>query len=97
MEIWKKDRVEAEQKNKVFIKKLQDDNKELKGSTSCLKSQNEKLQNVRHKAKIQETIERKWTKSLFLHKKQHETLDNQVKAITKERRRRRMFSQIWNR
>jgi hypothetical protein len=38
VEIWKKNRVEADQKNKIFIKKLKDDNEELKGSTKWLKS-----------------------------------------------------------
>jgi hypothetical protein len=33
----------VEQKNKVLIKKLQDENEELKGSTTRLKSYNEKL------------------------------------------------------
>ncbi len=32
VEIWRKNRVEAEQKIKVFIKKLQDENEEFKGS-----------------------------------------------------------------
>jgi hypothetical protein len=54
----------------VFIKKLQDDNEELKGNTSRLKSQDEKLLNLRHEFEIWGTIERKWTKTLFLHKKQ---------------------------
>ncbi len=66
----------------MFIKKLQDDNEELKGSTTQLKSKEEKLQ----KAEILETIKRKWTKALFLHKKQLEGLDSQVKALTKEKK-----------
>jgi hypothetical protein len=37
VEIWRKNRVEAEKKNKIFINKLQDDNEELKGSTTHLK------------------------------------------------------------
>jgi bacterioferritin (cytochrome b1) len=32
VEIWRKNRVEAKQKNKMLIKKLQDENEELKGS-----------------------------------------------------------------
>ncbi len=59
MEIWRKNRVEVEQKNKVFIKKLQDENEELKGSTKQLKSQDEELQNLKQKAGIWETIEKK--------------------------------------
>jgi hypothetical protein len=52
VEIWRKNRAEVEQKNKVFIKKLQDENEELKGSIARLKLQDEKLQNLRQKAKI---------------------------------------------
>ncbi len=83
VEIWRKYKAEVEQKNKMFIKKLQDENEDLKGSTTPLKSQDGELQNLKQKAKIWETIERKWTKALFLHKKQHEVLDSQVKALTK--------------
>ncbi len=60
---------EVEQKNKILIRKLQEENEELKGSTSWLKSQDEELQNLKQKAEIWETIERKWTKTLFFHKK----------------------------
>ncbi len=49
MEIWRKTRTHAEQKNKVFIKKLQDENEELKGSTTWLKLQDEGLHDSRHK------------------------------------------------
>jgi hypothetical protein len=38
----------------MFIKKLQDENEELKGSTTWLKLQDEDLQDSRHKAKIRE-------------------------------------------
>jgi hypothetical protein len=51
---------EGKQKIKVLIKKLYDEIKELKGSTTWLKSQDEELQDSRHKSKIWETIERKW-------------------------------------
>ncbi len=51
-----------------------------------LKLQNEKLQDLRYKAKIQETTEKEWTKALFLHKKQYEALDSQVKTLTKEKK-----------
>jgi hypothetical protein len=47
----------------VFIKKLQDENEELKHSTTRLKLQEEELQDLRLKAKIWETIEQKWTKA----------------------------------
>jgi hypothetical protein len=43
VEIWWKSKVEAEQKNKMLIEKLKDENEELKGNTTWLKSQNEKL------------------------------------------------------
>jgi hypothetical protein len=36
----------------VFIKKLQDDNEELKGSTTHMKSQDEKLQELRQKVEV---------------------------------------------
>jgi hypothetical protein len=38
LEIWRKNKVEAEQKNKVLIKKLQDENEKLRGNTTWLKS-----------------------------------------------------------
>ncbi len=38
VEIWRKNRVETEQKNKVPIKKLHDENEDFKGSTTLLKS-----------------------------------------------------------
>ncbi len=69
----------------MFIKTFQDENEKLEGSTTWLKSQVEKLQDLRHKAKIQETMKRKWTKALFHHKKQQEALESQVKALTKEK------------
>ncbi len=53
--------VEVEQNNNIFIRKLQEENEELKGSTSQLKSQDEELQNLKQKVEIWETIERKWT------------------------------------
>jgi hypothetical protein len=68
----------------VLNKKLQDENEELKDSKSQLNSQNEELQDLKQKAEIWETIERKWIEALFLHKKQQDILDNQVKALTKE-------------
>ncbi len=37
VKIWKKNNVKAEQKIKVFIKKLQDENEEFKGNTTRLK------------------------------------------------------------
>ncbi len=86
VEIQRKNKVEVEKKNKILIKKLYDENEKFKGSTTWLKSHDEKLQNLRQKVKIQETIKREWIEALFLHKKQHEVLDNQVKALTKEKK-----------
>ncbi len=83
VEISRKNMAKAEQKNKVFIKKLQDDNDEFKGSTTPLKFQDEKLYNSRQKVEIWETTWRKWTYALFLHKKQQEALDSQVKTLIK--------------
>ncbi len=59
VEIWKKSKVKAEQKIKVFIKKLHDENEELKGSKSQLKSQEEELHDFKQKVEIWKTIERK--------------------------------------
>ncbi len=86
VEIWRKNRVQVEQKNKMLIKKLQDGNEELKGSIAWLKSQDEGLQNLKQKAEIWETTKRKWIEALFLHKKQQDVLDDQVKALTKEKK-----------
>ncbi len=69
---------------KIFIKKRQDENEELKGSTIELKSQDEKLQNLKQKVQIWEIIKRKWIEALFFHNKQQEALDNQVKALAKK-------------
>ncbi len=86
VDIWKKNKEKVEQKIKMFIKNSQDENEELKGSTTQMKSQVEKLQDLKQKAKIWETAKRKWIEILFLHKKQQEALDSQVKALTKEKK-----------
>ncbi len=86
VEIWRKNRVKTKQKNKMLIKKLQDENEEFKGSITQLKSQDEKMQSLKQKGGIQETIERKWKEAMFFHKKQQEALDSQVKALTKEKK-----------
>ncbi len=86
VQILRKNKVEAKQMIKVFIKKLHDENEELKGNITWLKSQNEKPQDLRQKVESQETIERKWTLVLFLHKKQQEALDSRVKGLTKEKK-----------
>ncbi len=86
VEIWRKNKTQVEQKIKRLIKKLQDQNEELKGSTTRLKSQDEELQDLRQKSKIQETTKRKWTKALFFHKQQKEALGSQMKALIKEKK-----------
>jgi ATP-dependent Zn protease len=43
VEIWRKNKAEVKHKNKMLIKKLQDENEEFKGSTTWLKLQDEKL------------------------------------------------------
>ncbi len=70
----------------MFIKKLQDDNEEFKGSTTQLKSQDEELHDLRQKAKIWETTKKKWTKAMFFHKQQQETLGSQVKELTQKKK-----------
>jgi hypothetical protein len=48
--------------------------------------QDEGLHNLKQKVEIKETAKRKWIETLFLHKKQHEALDSQVKTLTKEKK-----------
>ncbi len=52
VQIWRKNKVEAQQKNKLLIKKLQDENEELKGSITQLKLLDEKLQNLSRRLKF---------------------------------------------
>jgi hypothetical protein len=68
VEIWRKNRVDAKQKIKMFIKKLKDENEEFKGNTIWLKSQEEELQDLKQKAEIWETIEKKngWRHYFFI-------------------------------
>ncbi len=60
VEIWRKNK-EVEHNIKVFIKKLKDENEELKGSTTWLKSQYEEMEDVKQEEIFWETTERKWT------------------------------------
>ncbi len=85
VEICKKNK-EVEQNIKMFIKKLQDENEELKDNTTQLKSQDEKKKHLKQKVESWETTERKWTQALFFHKKQQEALSSKVKALTKEKK-----------
>ncbi len=52
VEIQKKNRAKTKQKIKMLLKKLQDENEELKGSTTRLKSHDEKSQDLKQKYKI---------------------------------------------
>jgi hypothetical protein len=52
VKIWRKNKIKVEQKIKVLIRKLQDENEELKGSTTWLKSQDEELQDLRLKDEV---------------------------------------------
>jgi hypothetical protein len=61
VEIWRKSKVEVELKNK-----LQDENEELKGSTTQLKSHHENMQNLRQKAEIWKPYKRSGQKHYFL-------------------------------
>ncbi len=47
VEIWRKNRAKTKQKIKMLIKKLQDENEELKGSTTWLKSQDEESHDLK--------------------------------------------------
>ncbi len=66
---WKNNRAKVKQNIKVLIKKLKDENEKFKGSMTRLKSHDEESQDLRSKAEIWETTKRKWTETLFLHKK----------------------------
>jgi hypothetical protein len=66
VEIWKKNKVEAEKKNKVLIRNYMMIIRFSRVGHHMMKN----LQNLKQKAKIWETIESKWTKALFFHKKQ---------------------------
>ncbi len=84
VKIWRRNKAKAKQKIKVLIKKLQDQNEELKGNITQLKSQDEELQDLKQKVEIWETTKRKWTKALFIHKQQHEALGSQMKTLIKK-------------
>ncbi len=81
--IQRKNRIENEQKIKAFIQKLQDENKELKAKTILMKSQVEKLQELRKTTKAWEATKKKLLETLFQYKQQNEVLGSQVEALTK--------------
>ncbi len=74
---------------------MQDENKELKVTTSLMKSHAKELQEMKQKAEVWETIERKWAKALLFYKQQHEALGNQVKALTKEKKGKETVLTNW--
>ncbi len=78
IKIWKRNKVENEQKVKTFIQKLQDENKQFKVNTTQMKSQVEELQELKQKAEVWDTTERKWSKSLLIYKQQQKVLGSQV-------------------
>jgi hypothetical protein len=49
VETWRKNRAKVKQKIKVLINKLQDENEELKGSTTQSKSHDEELLDLKQK------------------------------------------------
>jgi hypothetical protein len=52
------------------------------------------LQDLRQKAKIWETIEKKWTEVLLFHKQQQEALGSLVKALTKEKKEKESYDRF---
>ncbi len=66
----------------------------IKVSTSWMKSQDEKLQELKQKAKVWETTERKWVEALLFYKQQHEALDKQVKTLTKEKKKENALTNL---
>ncbi len=83
--IQRKNRIENEQKIKAFIKKLQDEKKELKAKIVLMKSQVEELQKLKKMAEAWETS-KSLGKTLFQYKQQNEVLGSQVEALTKEKK-----------
>ncbi len=75
-----------EQNIKMFIQKLQDENKEFKVTTAQMKSQDEEQQELKQKVEVQETIKRKWAKTLLFYKQQQKALGSQVEELTKEKK-----------
>ncbi len=59
-----------EEKTKALIQKLQDENKKLKVKIVLMKSQDEKLKELKVIVEAWEVIERKWVETLFHYKQQ---------------------------
>jgi inorganic pyrophosphatase len=65
---------------------LQDENKELKAKIILMKSQDEKLKELRMLVEAWEAMERKWAETLFHYKQQQEALGSQLEALIKEKK-----------
>jgi len=68
--MWRKNRTKNEHKTKALIQKLQDENKKLKVKIVLMKSQDEKLKELKVIVEAWEVIERKWVETLFHYKQQ---------------------------
>ncbi len=85
--MWRKNKIENEQNIKALIQKLQDENKELKVKTTLMKSQEEKLKELRMIIEEWEATKKKWVGTLFHYKQQQEVLGSYLETSKK----RRMF------
>ncbi len=65
---------------------MQDENKELKAKIILMKSQDEKLKELRMIVEAWEAMERKWAETLFHYKQQQEALGSQLEALIKEKK-----------
>lgn len=78
--------IENGQNIKTLILKMKVENEELKEKTRLMKSQIEELKELKKIAKVWESVERKWIKTLFNYKQQQEALNSHVKALTEEKK-----------
>jgi hypothetical protein len=62
--------IENGQNIKTLILKMKVENEELKEKTRLMKSQIEELKELKKIAKVWESVERKWIKTLFNYKQQ---------------------------
>ncbi len=85
VKIWRKNRIENEQKIKTLVQKLQNENKELKVKTTLMKSQEEDLKELKKIIEAWETTQRKWVDTLFHYRQQHEALGSLVEPLSKEK------------
>jgi hypothetical protein len=68
--MWRKNRTKNEHKIKALIQNLQDENKKLKVKIVLMKSQDEKLMELKVIVEAWEVTERKWVETLFHYKQQ---------------------------